>query len=275
MKQELPEPARPDSAEREYRRHLSTYVQTYIKLMRNGLGEIVPELRETAAREQPRMDENIESKLKRLFDNVQKRLEQIFPDVILRRWVFAMIALVNRHTKISTAKQFKTAYRRAGKEAPDFEPFFTDGKLSPYYHNVVDANVGLIRSIPLEKMPVFKNQLVAMITGDQSQVDIKKAIQKNFGVTRNKATLLARDQVGKLNGALEEHRQRQLGITHYIWRTSKDSRVRHDHKELEGTIQRWDKPPIVDKRTGRRAHPKRDYQCRCWAEPYFGNVLTI
>ena len=51
--------------------------------------------------------------------------------------------------------------------------------------------------------------------------------------------------------------------THYIWRTSGDEKVRSSHAANNGKIFAWDNPP----ETG---HPGEDYNCRCWAEPYYG-----
>lgn len=51
--------------------------------------------------------------------------------------------------------------------------------------------------------------------------------------------------------------------THYIWRTSGDDKVRPSHAINNGRIFSWDNPP----ETG---HPGEDYNCRCWAEPYYG-----
>ena len=51
-----------------------------------------------------------------------------------------------------------------------------------------------------------------------------------------------------------------LGITQYIWRTSRDERVRESHLVLEGKTFSWDSPPDV-------GHPGQDINCRCTAEP--------
>jgi SPP1 gp7 family putative phage head morphogenesis protein len=261
------------SAEREYRKFLRRYAESYIKLMRQGLDEIVPDLKEIAGNEQPRMDVNIADKIERLMKFVQGKLDMEYPESILARWALQMIGKVNDSSKKTLNKQFKIAYKRIGEEPPNFEPLMRDGKLTPFYQNVVDENVSLIRSIPKLKLDAFKNQLVALVTADSPSLEIKKAILKNFDITRGRAELIARDQVGKLNGYLEEYRQKQLGLTRYVWRTSEDSRVRKDHKALDGKVFTWAKPPIVDKRTGRRAHPKRDFQCRCWAEPILEDVI--
>src|SRR5690606_6578233 len=84
----------------------------------------------------------------------------------------------------------------------------------------------------------------------------------------------AREQIGKLNPKIQQERQQALGAETYIWRTSKDSRVRESHRALDGTRHRWDNPPIVDERTGRRAHPGEDFQCRCRAEMDVDAVLA-
>jgi SPP1 gp7 family putative phage head morphogenesis protein len=100
--------------------------------------------------------------------------------------------------------------------------------------------------------------------------DLRKRLIEDFGVTRSKADLLARDQVLKLNGQLNQTRQQNAGIVEYIWRTSQDERVREFHQDLEGSTQLWASPPIVSK-DGRTEHPGGDYSCRCTAEP----ILTL
>jgi SPP1 gp7 family putative phage head morphogenesis protein len=124
-----------------------------------------------------------------------------------------------------------------------------------------------------QKQETFKNGLVALITADSPQDQIRKLIEDNFSFTRAKARMIARDQTGKINGRINQYRQESLGATRYIWKGSKDERERKDHRLLEGKIFSWDKPPIVDRRTGRRAHPGEDYQCRCHAEMYLPDIL--
>lgn len=88
-----------------------------------------------------------------------------------------------------------------------------------------------------------------------------------------RARLIARDQVGKFHGKLDEERQQGAGITHYRWRTVRDERVRGgpkyrdavpSHAHREGKIFAWAKPPHEDKTDG---HPGRPIQCRCYPEP--------
>ena len=62
-------------------------------------------------------------------------------------------------------------------------------------------------------------------------------------------------------------RYEEVGIDNYIWSTSHDSRVRHDHRELQGKVFSFSNPPITDKATGARNNPGEDFGCRCVAIP--------
>lgn len=59
---------------------------------------------------------------------------------------------------------------------------------------------------------------------------------------------------------------RRAGADQYVWTTMRDDRVRELHLRLEGTVQRWDAPPLA----GLPAffgHPGEAAQCRCQAFP--------
>jgi SPP1 gp7 family putative phage head morphogenesis protein len=105
------------------------------------------------------------------------------------------------------------------------------------------------------------------LNAGRSVADISKLLQEQAGYAKSRAELTARDQTLKLYGQIQQERQTNAGITHYIWTTSLDERVREDHAALDGTTQAWDDPPIVDQRTGRTGHPGSDFQCRCTSVP--------
>jgi len=90
------------------------------------------------------------------------------------------------------------------------------------------------------------------------------------GITQTQAVVIANDAVGKFHAETTKVRQEALGIEEYDWHTAGDVKVRPGHRALEGTRQRWDKPPVVNPKTGKRAHPGFDthyYACRCVALP--------
>lgn len=122
-------------------------------------------------------------------------------------------------------------------------------------------NVALIRSIPEE---FFKKLETIVFTGttqgSRAQSMIREIVALGHSTTK-RAKLISRDQTSKLNSALSQQRQQNLGIEEYIWRTASDDRTRPSHASKNGKIFRWDSPP---KDTG---HPGRDVQCRCVAVP--------
>ncbi len=96
-----------------------------------------------------------------------------------------------------------------------------------------------------------------------------KMIQKDFGVSRNKAKFLARQETSLLMSKMREQRYKEVGINEYIWSGVDDGRERPDHIKLNGKKFNFSNPPIVDHKTGRRANPGEDYNCRCLAIPLF------
>ena len=126
-------------------------------------------------------------------------------------------------------------------------------------------NLGLIRSLCAEHVrrvgKVLRENAGARVE------TIARELQEATGASKARAQLIARDQVLKINGQLTRDRHEAAGITSYVWSASRDVRVRSRHKQLDGTRQRYDDPPVVDLRTGRRGNPGQDINCRCCAIP--------
>ena len=133
----------------------------------------------------------------------------------------------------------------------------------------IDDNVGLISTLPDELLNEMQGIVEDGFLNGRSNRDIVKSIQERFGVSRNKASFYATDQLSKLNASITQQQQTSCGVEEYVWSSSRDQRVRDRHAQLDGTKHRWDDPPVVDTKTGRRAHPGEDYRCRCVALPVF------
>jgi SPP1 gp7 family putative phage head morphogenesis protein len=215
---------------------------------------------------------NAPKAIAKLFETLENRIQNQFPDTILRRWAMNMIGSVNRANKSNLKKITKAVDL-------DIEPLIDKDhhELSPYFNNIVDENVQLIRTIPKSQLGSLQNALVNAIKNDMSQKDIAGIVRKYFatndGHAANKARLIARDQVNKLNGKLNQYRQQKLGGKRYRWKGMLDSAERPDHRKLQNKIFSWDNPPVVDSRTGRRGHPGEDYQCRCYPELVFEDII--
>lgn len=126
-------------------------------------------------------------------------------------------------------------------------------------------NLGLIRALAADKVKRVERVLLQH-KGARVET-LARRIQEATGTGEGHARLLARDQTLKLAGEVTQARHQAAGVTEYVWRTSRDERVRRRHKDLDGTRQSYAEPPVVDVATGRREHPGADYQCRCTADP--------
>lgn len=94
-------------------------------------------------------------------------------------------------------------------------------------------------------------------------------IRKSYGVSQNKAKFLARQETGLMMAQFKSARYQAADVNEYIWTCvlgSPNHPVRPMHKDLDGKIFRFDKPPITAE-DGRRNNPGEDYNCRCMARP--------
>ena len=126
--------------------------------------------------------------------------------------------------------------------------------------NWIAENTRLIKTIPQQYLGDVEGVIRRGVSQGLSPKAMAEQLQERFGVAKSRAQLIAVDQIGKANSQLTEYRQKDLGITEYIWESSDDSRVRPAHKAADGKKYSWDKPPAA---TG--GHPGYTYRCRCWA----------
>lgn len=144
--------------------------------------------------------------------------------------------------------------------------FLTEPYLQTSLRSFVQENVDLITSIPQEQFTQVRLTVKHAIRSGKTTAETEKEIKERWGDALkdkpvSRAELIARDQNGKLFGELNMLRQTELGVEKYIWRTVRDARVREHHRDKEGKVFAWNKPPEDS------GHPGYDYQCRCWAEP--------
>jgi len=111
--------------------------------------------------------------------------------------------------------------------------------------------------------------------------EIKKATQ---GLSDKHCKLLARDQMGKLNGNITEAQMQEIGLDLYVWSTAFDDRVRDSHAAMEGLLCRWDDASVCSYDGGKtwvdrpsaavQLHPGQDIQCRCVGLAYYPELTA-
>ncbi|WP_343724928.1 phage minor head protein [Herbaspirillum huttiense] len=132
--------------------------------------------------------------------------------------------------------------------------------------DLLAEQVDLITSIPREAGERVHELTLRGLEDSTRASEIAKEIMRSGEVAKSRALLIAQTEVSRTATSLTQARAEYVGSPGYIWRTSGDSDVREDHRELEGQFIPWNQPPIADKRTGRRAHAGCIYRCRCFPE---------
>lgn len=135
------------------------------------------------------------------------------------------------------------------------------------YQQLLNEQVSLIKSLPLNAAQrIHDLSTRALIDGGRAS-DISGLIMATGQVARARANTIARTEVSRATSIFTQARAQNLGSEGYIWRDSEDEDVRKRHEFLSGKFYYWDDPPIVDVKSGRRAHAGCDINCRCYPEP--------
>ncbi len=132
--------------------------------------------------------------------------------------------------------------------------------------NAITENVGLIKSIPAEYFTQIRSMVTAsgVVGGDLAT--LSKGLQNQFGVTRRRAALIARDQQAKLIAGTTKARQAELGIDTARWLHSAGGKTpRPDHVAFSqgkngGPFYKVAEGALI---SGERIWPGYLINCRC------------
>lgn len=105
------------------------------------------------------------------------------------------------------------------------------------------------------------NSLRAMALG-QSLDEVMTQFDGLVEKRKNHAKMVARTQIANFNSILTKTRAQNLGITHAIWDSSEDGRVRPSHADREGKEFDLSKG-CYSRLDGKWMLPGVDYSCRC------------
>lgn len=151
--------------------------------------------------------------------------------------------------------------------------------MTPAMRDVIDATineqVSLIKSIPQQYLIQVEGMVMRSVQTGRDLGQLTKALQEQFGVTKRRATTIARDQNNKATAVMTRARQVQAGITEAIWVHSgggKHPRPTHvaagRNKEKFQLSKGWF-DPAVDK----HVLPGELINCRCIARPVIPGFL--
>lgn len=144
-----------------------------------------------------------------------------------------------------------------------------------------DLNFELIRSLTDDYIKKVNTTVVSAVNEGTTYSDLTKKIKTiNTNMSKARARLLARDQIGKLNGQLAGRRQTDAGVDEYTWKGAMDERERESHKALQGKVCEWDDATkfkaggVWRERTSGmvKLAPGMDIQCRCYGSPNMDKI---
>lgn len=220
---------------------------------------VLPQLPTLLAQSPTLRTDDLGDDIGRLFGRLKDVLRGV--DGQARDAALSMLARVsNKH-----AQAFDAAYTGT---IPGINPMLGSERwLRDAMKVAVAENTRLISSIP-ETMLADVQGVVTRGVLEGARVEaLAKQIAERFAVSQAKAANIATTSVLQWHGQLSRLRMVDAGIAQYTFSTSQDERVRPGHRALNGTRQKWSAPPVVDQKTGRRAHPGMDIRCRCVAVP--------
>lgn len=131
------------------------------------------------------------------------------------------------------------------------------------FRSTVNANVSLIKSIPQKYLTEVEGMVMRSVQTGRDLSELSKDLQKQFGITRRRAELIARDQNNKATSAFNRVRQQELGITKAIWVHSHAGKEpRPTHLKMNG--KQYDiNEGMYDPAVGKNIFPGELINCRC------------
>lgn len=172
-----------------------------------------------------------------------------------------------RKTGHDLAKFNARRIERWFKQAVGVDPVLDDTALKFPLSAFERANLSLITNMDERLIEQTQNEIIKALREGRRANELAGIVQERLGVAESRAKLIARDQLGSLNGQLTKVRQQQLGVTRFIWQTSEDERVRPEHEDLNGEVFTWAQGAPGS------GIPGEPINCRCVALPILEDVI--
>lgn len=248
----------PLSHERHYQKQLTALVNKMHDVVFANMNTI------NAYIKQYRTDDESADQLERI---KQILIEQYGTEVtkeFIERKVNEMFDTINGYNANEMTQTLKSAF--------GVDMFAANPDLDTLKTLWANENIAYTKSIETQYFDRTANIISNAVRNGDLTKDVSSQIEAQTGVSQRRAQVIARDQIGTLNGQLTQVRQTDVGIRQYIWRTSEDRRVRPEHRARDGKTFDWDNPPPD-------GHPGVPVSCRCVALPIIDidkiNVMRV
>ena len=206
-----------------------------------------------------RLDAGESKKARDLVESAKKKLaDAVHPNVL-----DSLARKFGRRTTDFQREQLK----RQTSAALGVDIVTHDKHLPGMIDSFAHENVALIKSLGNRTMDDVEKLVTRAFTSGTRHEELADDIQERFDVSERHARMIARDQVGKLNGQITAARHQELGLTRFNWLDSGDDKVREEHVILgQGGPYEYADPPS-------EGLPGEPILCRCTADPVFEDIL--
>lgn len=262
-RQRIPKQIYPKLIELEYAKAMVSLIRTEIRPAFAPLMHELPELLGRSIAEGQRMDVGESKRARDLIDMARRQMGVSLDTSRIDALARTFADRTQKHNAEQLGKQVRAAL---GVDLMGPQQHALGVRVSRLVDHFVQENVALIKSIPDIITTDMDKLVTRAFSSGRTNKDLAKEIDEKFGVGESRARLIARDQIGKINGQINSVRQQDLGITAFVWTTVGDERVRSEHDDLNGQQFNYSDPPD-------EGLPGEPIQCRCTAEPVFDGIL--
>jgi len=137
----------------------------------------------------------------------------------------------------------------------------------------IKENVALIKSIPKQYHQGVRALVDESVKRGRDLYFLSKQLSKQFGSTKDRAALIARDQNNKVSAAMQRARQLEVNIKQAVWMHShagKTPRPTHvaNHGKVYDVNKGW-----FDPKEKKRVWPGSLINCRCFSKPVIPQLV--
>lgn len=237
----------------EYQRELLKLVRKLNKEIYDVLSNKYSDMENVIAK-----DENpvfqMEVKMKQIFERYSALFKKTGQS-LAEKFIHAIDRFDYRHMKKELAKHSLTI-------RPDANYI---GALNVNKALIAD-NVSLIVGLSEKQYQQIHGDIMRSIANGGDLQQIEKDLRKRGIQTEKRAKFIARDQLFKATGAIDNQRMLDNGITKAIWKHSHGDKVpRPSHLAADGKVFDTAKGCLID---GKYIYPKQEINCTCYAVPF-------
>lgn len=258
----IPRQIYPKLIELEYAKAMVSLIRTEIRPAFEPLLTELPALLGSSLAENQRNDVGESKRARELIDLAKHHMGIRLNTDRIEALAKTFADRADNHNKEQLGRQVRAAL---GVDINNMRAFGI--KVPRIVEGFVQENVALIKSIPDVIATDMDKLVTRSFSSGMPHRELAKQIDAKFDVGESRARLIARDQIGKIQGALNATRQQDLGIKSFTWMSVGDERVRPEHEDLNGKVFSYNDLPD-------EGLPGEPIQCRCSAEPVFDDILN-